>query len=106
RSEPVEVDAAEIATGKAGEVTPSRAVQGDVERARDVDRLEAEPVLDARDRVGGGHCGSAVSVARWPVFWKCPTCSCNLSKPYISESGVGGQPGTYTSTGTIRSTPF
>jgi hypothetical protein len=25
--------------------------------------------------------------------------------PYISSSGVGGQPGTYTSTGTISSIP-
>ena len=32
--------------------------------------------------------------------------SCSLSIPPIRASGLGGQPGTYTSTGIIRSTPF
>ena len=43
---------------------------------------------------------------RAPVRWNSATCACSLRRPYIKESGVGGQPGTYTSTGTTRSTPF
>ena len=34
------------------------------------------------------------------------TCSCSFRIPNISISGLGGQPGTYTSTGTIVSTPW
>src|SRR4029077_2529652 len=32
-------------------------------------------------------------------------CSCSVRMPCINVSGPGGQPGTYTSTGTIWSTP-
>src|SRR6266704_2845001 len=32
--------------------------------------------------------------------------SCNMTMPWMNASGRGGQPGTYTSTGTIWSTPF
>ena len=35
-----------------------------------------------------------------------PIFSCNLRIPCSSASGRGGQPGTYTSTGTIWSTPL
>lgn len=31
---------------------------------------------------------------------------CKINKPYNSASAVGGQPGTYTSTGTILSHPL
>ena len=31
---------------------------------------------------------------------------CNINKPYNNASAVGGQPGTYTSTGTILSHPL
>ena len=35
-----------------------------------------------------------------------PIFSCSFMMPWISASGRGGQPGTYTSTGTISSTPW
>src|SRR5215470_19283398 len=72
-------------------------------------RLDGELLAKTRGGVGGGQRGHFVSAAagrRSPVLWKCATCSCSFNNPYISESGVGGHPGTYTSTGTTRSTPF
>jgi len=38
------------------------------------------------------------------VFWR-RTFFCNCMRPYSRASAVGGQPGTYTSTGTMRSQP-
>src|SRR5262245_19000309 len=106
RGQPVEVAAAELVVGEAGELVPALARQGDGESSVG-DRVHSEPLLDTRARVGGRHAPPASDGAlRWPVFWNSSTWAWSLSSPYISESGVGGQPGTYTSTGTTRSTPF
>src|SRR5688572_7250227 len=64
-------------------------------------RLETELLTDPGSGVGGGERGHFA-----PVFWNSATFSCSFKSPYIRESGVGGHPGTYTSTGTTRSTPF
>src|SRR6516162_6688361 len=106
RGQPVEVTAAELVVGEAGELLPALARQSDGEPTVG-DRVRSEPLLDARARVGGRHAppGSDAAV-RFPVFWNSSTWAWSLSNPYISESGVGGQPGTYTSTGTTRSTPL
>src|SRR5262245_55936655 len=106
RGQPVEVAAAQLVVSEAGELLPALARQGHAEPSVG-DRFHSEPLLDARARVGGRHAppGSDAAV-RFPVFWNSSTWAWSLSSPYIKESGVGGQPGTYTSTGTTRSTPF
>src|SRR5213593_3626667 len=104
--QPVEVAAAELVVGEAGELLPAIARQGDAEPTVG-DRVHSEALLDTRARVGGRHAPPGSDAApRFPVFWNSSTWAWSLSSPYISESGVGGQPGTYTSTGTTRSTPF
>src|SRR5215831_8170050 len=106
RGQPVEVAAAQLGVSEASEFLPAFARQGDGEPTVG-DRVHSEPLLDARARVGGRHAppGSDAAV-RFPVFWNSSTWAWSLSSPYIRESGVGGQPGTYTSTGTTRSTPL
>src|SRR6266403_1090699 len=104
--EPVEVAAAKLVVGEAGELLPAIARQGDAEPTVG-DRIHSEALLDPRARVGGRHAPPGSDAAlRFPVFWNSSTWVWSLSSPYIRESGVGGQPGTYTSTGTTRSTPF
>src|SRR5262245_21503524 len=106
RGQPVEVAAAQLVVSEAGKFLPALARQSDGEPTVG-DRVHSEPLLDARARVGGRHAppGSDAAV-RFPVFWNSSTWAWSLSSPYIRESGVGGQPGTYTSTGTTRSTPL
>src|SRR5215468_5900468 len=100
RGQPVEVAAAELFASEAGKFLPALARQGGGELTVS-DCVDSEPLLDASARVGGRHAppGSDAAV-RFPVFWNSSTCAWSLSSPYIKESGVGGQPGTYTSTGT------
>src|SRR5437899_995940 len=102
--EPVEVGAAERLLGEATELLPALSRYGDGEPTVG-HHVHPESLVDARARVGGRHAppGSA-AVGRRPVFWNSSTCAWSLSSPYMSESGVGGHPGTYTSTGTTRST--
>src|SRR5262245_17406581 len=109
RSEEAEVTAAEAGTREARHGLPLLRRDGDRDQSGLDGRLDGELLAKTRGGVGGGqrrHFVSAAAGRRSPVFWKCATCSCSFSSPYISESGVGGQPGTYTSTGTTRSTPF
>src|SRR5437016_2916013 len=104
--QPVEVAAAQLVVGEAGEFRRAIARQGDGEPTVGA-RVHSEPLLDTRARVGGRHAPPGSDAAlRFPVFWNSSTWVWSLSSPYISESGVGGHPGTYTSTGTTRSTPF
>ena len=55
---------------------------------------------------GRGQPAMGAGVDRLPVFWNCATFSWSFRIPNMRDSGVGGQPGTYTSTGTTRSTPL
>src|ERR671919_1025421 len=108
RGQPVEIAAAERLLDEPGHLRPTIERHRHVELGPGPRGSDAKPVLDLRRRGRGrerGHAGSAAA-GRVPVFWKCATCSCSFNRPYISESGVGGQPGTYTSTGTTRSTPL
>src|SRR5215467_2218794 len=93
RGQPVEVAAAQLVVSEASKFLPAFARQGDGEPTVG-DRVHSEPLLDARARVGGRHAppGSDAAV-RFPVFWNSSTWAWSLSNPYISESGVGGQPG-------------
>src|SRR5919109_626897 len=108
RREEVEVPAAERVLDERGDLHPALALERHAHVAAGDDGRESEALLELRRRGGGGQRGHAgpAGAGRSPVFWKCATCSCSFSSPYISESGVGGQPGTYTSTGTTRSTPL
>src|SRR5437867_6482994 len=106
RGQPVEVATAELVGGEAGEFLPAIARQGDGEPTVGY-RVHSELLPDTRARVGGRHAPpGSDGAARVPVFWNSSTWVWSLSSPYMSESGVGGHPGTYTSTGTTRSTPF
>src|SRR5213594_1898817 len=92
--EPVEVPAAQLVAGEARELFPALARQGDTQAAIG-DCVDPEPVPDARTRVGGRHAPLESDVAeRLPVFWNSSTWAWSLSSPYMSESGVGGHPGT------------
>src|SRR5439155_306694 len=73
------------------ELRPEFAGYGDGHAPAVDRRLDAKRLPNSRARVGGrhAHLGSEV-VGILPVFWNSATCSCSLSKPYISESGVGG----------------
>src|SRR5262245_8763422 len=106
RGQPVEVEAAEVRPREGGEGLPLLAGQRDAEGTRRLHGLDAESIPDACGRFGRRHRASGVSVPRRPVFWNSATCAWSWSNPYISESGVGGQTGTYTSTATTRSTPL
>src|SRR5439155_1851392 len=106
RVQPVEVASAERVGSEAGQFLPTIARQGDGEPTVGY-HVHSELLLDARARVGGRHAPPrSDGAARFPVFWNSSTWVWSLSSPYMSESGVGGHPGTYTSTGTTRSTPF
>ena len=59
--------------------------------------LAPAPVAGRRGRLG--RAGSATNLCCWIL-------PCSSSRPWNSASGRGGQPGMYTSTGTILSTPL
>src|SRR6266849_4299784 len=71
----------------------------------------AEPILDPLEYLERFHAYAAAT--RLPLLAlgaresqrSVIIFSCSLSKPSVSASGRGGQPGTYTSTGRILSTP-
>src|SRR5437870_3073908 len=95
--EEAEVGAAQGGAGEARGRLPLLEGEGHGDEGAVHGRLDGELLAETRGRVGGGqrrHFVSAAAGRRSPVFWKCATCSCSLSSPYISESGVGGQPGT------------
>src|SRR2546430_4511023 len=104
---PIKLVRAELAQREGREFRPALARHGEG-HGRALDRrLDAKRLPDSRARVGGRHAHwGSEAVERLPVFWNSATCSCSLSSPYISESGVGGHPGTETSTGTTRSAPL
>src|SRR2546425_7128213 len=95
RRQPIEITTPEPLQREEPELRPEFAGYGDGHALAVDRRLDAKRLPDSRARVGSrhAHLGSEV-VGILPVFWNSATCSCSLSKPYISESGVGGHPGT------------
>src|SRR5919197_2858042 len=90
RRQPIEITTSEPFEREAPQLRPALARHGDGHGPA-LDRpLDAKRLPDSRACVGGrhAHLGSE-GVARLPVFWNSATCSCSLSRPYISESGVG-----------------
>src|SRR5690606_9374533 len=115
--QPAQVDQlleAEFVAQRAAGVEPVAGVQHQADlaaRQRDLDRglreARAELLREALDCHGHPRCSGVCAPGTLPVpkvlLRRIFFCSCRI--PYTSASAVGGQPGTYTSTGTMRSQP-
>src|SRR5690606_32154088 len=105
---------AELVAQRAAGLEPVAGVQHQADlaaRHRDLDRglreAGAELLREALDCHGHQRCSAVCAPGTLPVpkvlLRRIFFCSCRM--PYTSASAVGGQPGTYTSTGTMRSQP-
>src|SRR5262245_45739858 len=106
RREEVEEAAADGVLRVTRDLFPSRG--GHVDDHRDAGRdLDAKRRSERSARLLWVHQSTfSLGGAFLPVFLKCAIWSCRSNRPLSSDSGGGGQPGTYTSTGMTRSTPF